>query len=141
MVGLLRVAFVNTSKNTSVTIQIETQDSVECCELLTTTPSTSPEQNPGTTHPPGVWGLDVAPGTMFGFVTEHPVNIINSNPAAVATIYADGKDPWPHPPPPTTLASVADFDTRYNSFLMTSALPNPKPKTIVMRLAPAHRTP
>lgn len=141
MVGLLRVAFVNTSKDISVTVHCETLDSVECCELLATTPAMSPEQNPGMTYKPGKWDLVVPPGRIFGFVTEHLVKITNPNSAVVTTIYADGKDPWPHPPPPSTFASVADFDTRYNNFLMASALPNSRPKAIVMTLAPAHATP
>ena len=140
MVGLLRVAFVNTSKDTPVTIQVETQDSVECCKLLTTTPATIAQQNPGTTHAPGWWELSVPPETIVGFVTEHPVNITNPNSAVIATVYADGKDPWPHPPP-LALAGVADFDIRYRNFLMASALPNPTPQPIVMTLSPAHTRP
>lgn len=137
MVGLLRVAFVNTSSQTPVTIRVRTQDAVECCELLTTTPATQPEQNPGTKHLPGEWDIVVPAGTMFGFVTEKAVDITNPNPAAVATIYADGKDPWPQPPPLLASAGLPDFDTRYKNFLMTAASPNPKPKPIVMTLAPA----
>jgi hypothetical protein len=124
-----------------VTIHVETQDSVECCELLTTTPATGPEQNPGTRHPPGPWKLVVPPGTIFGFVTEHLVRITNPNPAVVSTVYADSKDPWPLPPPPSPLASVHDFAIRYESFLMGGALPGPRPKPIVMTLAPSHATP
>jgi hypothetical protein len=141
MAGLLRVAFVNTSKETSVTIHVETQDSVECCELLTTTPATGPEQNPGTRHKPGRWNVVVGPGKMHGFVTEHPVKITNPNSAAVHMVYADSKDPWPQPPPVAALAGVHDVEVRYRSFLMGGALPDPSPKPIVMILAPAHMTP
>jgi hypothetical protein len=129
---------VNTSSDTSVTVHCETTDSVECCELLTTTPATAPQQNPGTTHSAGGWDLVVPPGKIFGFVTEHTVKITNPNSAAVSTIYADGKDPWPQPPPVTTLSSLPDFDSRYKNFLMTSALPNAKPRPIVMTLTPVH---
>jgi hypothetical protein len=138
MGGLLRVAFVNTSDNTPVTIHVETQDSVECCQLLTTTPATAPEANPGTTYPPGGWHLVVPAGTIFGFVTEKSVNITNPNPATITTIYANGKDPWPLPPPLSPLSSVPDFETRYKSFLMTGALPDPRQHPVVMTLAPAH---
>jgi hypothetical protein len=138
MVDLLRIAFVNTSGEISVTIHVETQDAVECCELLTTTPATGPEQNPGTTHPAGGWDLIVSPGHIVGFVTEKPVKIVNPNPAAVTTIYAHGKNPWPLPPPLTPLASVADFSTRYESFLMGGAVPDSSPRSIVMTLGPAH---
>jgi len=141
MVGLLRVAFVNTSNDTPVTIKIETQDSVECCQLLTTTIATEPEENPGTTHPPGQWALDVPVGAIFGFVTEKPVNIMNPNQAAVTTIFANGKDPWPLPPPLSPLATVPDFDTRYKSFLMTAGLPDHEQQPVVMTLAPTPLAP
>lgn len=139
MAGLLRVAFLNTSSDTPVTVRITTQDAVECCELLATTPATQPEQNPGTTYAPGEWDLEVPPGTMFGFVTEHPVAITNPNPAVVSPIYADGKDPWPQPPPEALVAfGLPDLDTRYKNFLMAGGLPDPAPKPIVMTLTPAH---
>jgi hypothetical protein len=141
MIGLLRVAFVNTSDNTPVTIHVETQDSVECCQLLTTTPAMAPEANPGKTYPPGGWDLVVPAGTIFGFVTEKSVKITNPNPATITTIYANGKDPWPLPPPLSPLSSVPDFATRYKSFLMTGALPDPRQHPVVMTLAPAHTTP
>jgi hypothetical protein len=141
MGGLLRVAFVNTSKDTSVTIAVETQDAVECCELLTTTPATGPEQNPGTRHEPGRWNVIVEPGKIHGFVTERPVNITNPNSAAVTTVYADSKNPWPQPPPVVALAGVHDLDVRYSNFLMGGALPDPSPAPIVMTLAPAPTNP
>jgi len=138
MEGLLRVAFVNCSKDTSVTVHVATQDTVELTQLLTTTPAKLPEQNPGTVHPPGEWDVVVPPGTIFGFNTKKVVKIINPNSAVVSTIYANGKDPWPQPPPPSTLAaSVADFSTRYQYFLMGGGLPNPKAKPVVMTLVPA----
>lgn len=137
MAGLLRVAFANTSSNISVTIHIKTQDAVECYELLTTTPATQPEQNPGTVHAPGAWDLVVPPGKIFGFVTEYPVDIANPNSAVVSTIHADGKDPWPQPPPALVYPGLSDFDTRYKNFLMAGSLPNPAPKLIVMTLIPA----
>lgn len=141
MVGLLRVAFVNTSTDTPVTIYIETLDTVECCELLATTVATEPEENPGTTHPPGGWTLVVPAGKIFGFVTENLVSISNPNSSAVITIYADGKNPWPLPPPLSPLASrVSDFPTRYQNFLMTGGLSGTT-QPIVMTLAPAHTTP
>ena len=137
MVGLLRVAFVNISSDTHVTIQVETQDTVECCEVLATTPVTQPQQNPGTLHAPGVWALAVPAGKMLGFVTEKPVNIINPNPAVVATIYADGKDPWPQPPPLLASSYLPEFSARYKNFLLTAGLPNSVPRPIVMTLTPA----
>jgi hypothetical protein len=138
MDGLLRVAFVNCSKDTSVTVHIVTQDTVEASELLTTTPATLPEQNPGIAHPPGGWDLVVPPGAIIGFITKKPVQITNPNSAVVSTVYANGKDPWPQPPPPSTLAAtVSDFDTRYRYFLMGGGLPDHKVKPIVMTLVPA----
>lgn len=139
MAELLRVAFVNTSSDTPVTIHCKTQDAVECCELLATTPATQPEQNPGTTFKPGDWDLAVPAGKMFGFVTEHPVSITNPNPSVVSILYADGKDPWPQPPPALASPTLPDFDTRYKNFLMTAGAPNPSPRPVVMTLAPAHR--
>ncbi|HET7500276.1 MAG TPA: hypothetical protein VFK02_04710 [Kofleriaceae bacterium] len=137
MVDLLRVAFVNTSEDTAFTLRIETIDTVECCELLTTTPATMPEQNPGVVHPPGVWDLVMLPGTIAGFVSEKPVTIDNPHSTAVTVIYADGKDPWPLPPPLSPLSSAPDFETRYKSFLLGGAPPNPRRRSIVMTLAPA----
>jgi hypothetical protein len=137
MSGLLRVAFVNTSEDTTVTLHLETEDAVECCELLTTTPPTAPEQNPGATHASGGWDLVIAPGTMVGFVTGSPVKISNPSSGAVTTVYANGKDPWPQPPPVSKLSQVPDFPTRYQSFLMVGALPEPRPTPVVMTLAPA----
>ena len=121
MDGLQRVAFVNTSSDTPVTIYIKTQDAVECCQLLGTTPMTQPQQNPGVVHPAGEWTLVVPPGAMFGFVTEHPVNVTNLTSSAVIAIYAGGKDPWPQPPPALAMPTVPDFATRYKNFLMTAA--------------------
>jgi hypothetical protein len=137
MAGLLRIAFVNTSSDTPVIVRVNTQDTVECCELLTTTPATQPEQNPGTMHAPGEWDIVIPAGKMFGFVTEHPVDITNPNPVVVSTIYADGKDPWPQPPPAVGALAAPDFGTRYKNFLMAGGLPNPSPEPIVMTLAPA----
>lgn len=137
MAGLLRVAFVNTSKNTPVTIHCKTEDAVECCELLGTTPATQPEQNPGTTFAAGDWDLVVPVGTMFGFVSEHPVSITNLNSSAVIVLYSDGKDPWPQPPPALVSTTIPDFDTRYKNFLMTAGSPNPSPRPVVMTLTPA----
>ena len=134
---LVRIAFVNTSKDTPVTICVETQDTIECCELLTTTPATEPEQNPGTRKTAGRWEVVVPAGKIIGFVTQDTVKIENPNSAAVTVVYANGKDPWPQPPPLLAAPSVPDFDTRYNSFLMTGALPDPRPKPILMLLAPA----
>jgi hypothetical protein len=140
MSGLLRVAFVNTSNDTHVTVDIETQDAVECCELLTSTSAVEPEA-PGPTYPPGRWNLLVPPGKIFGFVTERPVKIINQNPANLVVVYADGKDPWPQPPPKPPLAATPDFGIRYQHFLAASALPNSTPKPIVMTLTPAPASP
>jgi hypothetical protein len=137
MSELLRIAFVNTTTTTTVRIQVETQDAVECRELLTTTPATEPDQSPGVRWPAGPWAIDVPAGKIIGFVTQHPVQITNPNPAAVATIYTNGKDPWPQPPPILAFASVPDLEVRYNSFLMTGAPPAPAPTPIVMTLAPA----
>jgi hypothetical protein len=78
----------------------------------------------------------VPAGKIIGFVTQYPVKITNPNSAAVAVIYTNGKDPWPQPPPVQAFASVPDLDIRYNSFLMTGALPDPTPTPIVMTLAP-----
>lgn len=144
MAGLLRVAFVNTSETTSVTVHIEAQDAVEFCELLPTAPATAPGVSQGMKRAPqpGGWPLVVAPGTIVGFVTNHPVKITNPNSAAVTTIYADGKDPWPEPPPPSPLATkLGDFSTRYGNFLAAASVPNAKPKPIVMTLTPAHMNP
>lgn len=138
MAGLLRVAFVNTSSDTPVTIHVWTQDAVECCELLATTPVTQPEQNPGTRYAPGEWDLVIPAGKMFGFVTEQPVKFTNPNSASVVPIHADGKDPWPQPPPSMAGPAIPDFATRYKNFLMTAGLPNPRPEPIVVTLAPAH---
>lgn len=137
MTGLLRVAFVNVSSDISVTIHINTQDAVECCELLATTPATQPEQNPGRRYPPGTWELVVPAGKIFGFVTELPVSITNSNMSAVSTISVSGKDPWPQPPPALASPSMPDFATRYKNFLMTAGLPDSEPNPVVMTLTPA----
>jgi hypothetical protein len=138
MSELLRIAFVNMSKATTVTIQVETQDAVECRELLTTTPATEPDQHPGKGCPAGPWTVDVPPGKIIGFVTQYLVKITNPNSAAVTVIYTNGKDPWPQPPPVLPFESVPDLPIRYNSFLMTGARPEPTPTPIVMTLAPAH---
>ncbi len=133
--SLLRVAFINISNDVSVTLEIKTADSVECCELLTTTPATEAE-GAGVIHPAGVWSLVVPPGRMFGFISEHPVQIANPNSAAIIAISAGGKDPWPLPPPRPQLLNVPDFLTRYKGFLLTGAPPNAIPERIVMTLAP-----
>jgi len=132
--SLLRVAFINISTDVSVTLEVKTADSVECCELLATTPATEPE-GPGVIRRPGVWSLVVPPGRMFGFVTEHPVQIANPNPAAVIAISAGGKDPWPLPPPRSQLSNLPDFVTRYKGFLLTGAPPSATPEQVVMTLA------
>ena len=137
--SLLRVAFMNTSATTTVTVHVVTQDTIEVCELLTTTQATLPEQNPGTTHQAGGFDLVIAPGTIIGFVSKKAVTITNPSSAAVATFYADGKDPWPQPPPPPPpgFANVSDFDIRYNNFLMGGGVPSRKAKLVQMTLAPA----
>lgn len=135
---LLRVAFVNNSKDTSVTVHIVTQDTVETVELGTTTSATLPEKTPGVTHAAGAFDLVVPGGRIFGFTSANPVSITNPSPSIVQTIYADGKNPWPQPPPPAPaiFAGVTDFATRYDNFLMVGGIPNHKPKPVVMTLTP-----
>lgn len=137
--SLLRVAFVNQSNDTPVTLHIVTQDTIESCELLATTSAILPEQSPGSTHEPGGFDLEVPPGAILGFVTKNPVQITNPSSSIVTTVYANGKDPWPEPPPPPppSFASVSDFETRYKNFLMVGGLPEPEPRPVVMTLAPA----
>jgi len=137
--SLLRVAFVNHSKDTPVTLHIVTQDTIESCELLTTTSATIPEQSPGAVHEPGGFDLEVPPGCILGFVTKNTVQITNPSSSIVTAVYANGKDPWPEPPPPPPppFASVSDFETRYKNFLMVGGLPDPEPRPVVMTLVPA----
>lgn len=138
MSELLRIAFLNVSKATNVTVQVETLDTVECRELLTSTPATEPDQNPGKRWPAGTWAVEVPAGKIIGFVTQYPVKITNPNSAAVTIIYSIGKDPWPQPPPLLPFSSVPDLDVRYNSFLVTAGVPELTQTPIVMTLAPAH---
>jgi hypothetical protein len=135
MSGLMRVAFVNTSTKDAV-VQIKTQDAVECCQLLASTPVSQPEQNPGLPKSAGAWQLAMPPGSVFGFVTELPVEIHNPNSGSVIAIYANTKDPWPQPPP-LTAPDVPDFAIRYQNFLMVAGATDPQPTPIVMTLAPA----
>ena len=132
---------MNTSHDTAVTVQVETQDAIECCELRTTRLAAEREEPPGTTYAPGRWALVVPPGSVFGFVTEHPVKITNPSPGSLVTVYADGKDPWPQPPPAFEVRKAPGFDGLYKGFLMTSALPSADPRPIVMTLTPAHASP
>jgi hypothetical protein len=137
--SLLRVAFVNQSRDTSVTIRVVTQDTVESCELLATTPAALPEQASGTLRAPGGFDLEVPAGRILGFVTKSEVTITNPNSAIVTTVYANGKDPWPQPPPPPPppFAAVADFDTRYSNFLLGGGAPSNAPRPVIMVLSPA----
>jgi len=136
---LLRVAFVNQSRDTSVTVHVVTEDTVESCELLTTTPATLPEQASGIVQGPGGFDLEVPAGKILGFVTKHQVAITNPNSAIVATVYASGKDPWPQPPPPPPplLAGVSDYNTRYANFLLGGGAPSAAPTPVVMVICAA----
>jgi hypothetical protein len=133
----LRVAFVNHSTDTPVTVHIVTLDTVETCELGSTTPATLPD-GAGTKHAAGAFDLVVPAGKVYGFTTENPVNITNPSPSIVQTVYADGKNPWPQPPPPAPAAftGVTDFATRYGNFLMVGGIPSRKRRPIVMTLTP-----
>jgi len=137
--SLLRVAFVNQSKDTSVTIRVVTEDTVESCELLTTTPAALPEQASGVVQAPGGFDLEVPAGKILGFVSKQQVTITNPNSAIVTTVYANGKDPWPQPPPPPPppFAGVSDFDTRYSNFMLGGGAPSSAPRPVVMVLCPA----
>lgn len=141
--SLLRVAFVNNSKDTPVIVHVVTQDPVEACQLLTTTPASQPQQNPGATQTPGGFDLEVGPGGIIGFITNSQVEITNPNSATVTTIYANGKDPWPQPPPPPPpgFTNVTDFPTRYNNFLMGGAIADASVTPVVMTLAAAPASP
>src|SRR4051812_25712718 len=137
--SLLRVAFMNQSKDTSVTIRVVTEDTVESCELLATTPAALPEQASGIVQAPGGFDLVVPAGKILGFVTKRQVTITNPNSAIVATVYASGKDPWPQPPPPPPpqFAGVSDFGARYANFLLGGGAPSNAVKPVVMVLRPA----
>lgn len=137
--SILRVAFVNHSRDTPVTVHVVTQDTVESCELLASTPAELPEQSPGAKHEPGGFDLVVPPGGICGFVTKNLVTITNPSSSIVTAVYANGKDPWPDPPPPPPppFASVSDFETRYKNFLMGGGVPSRSPKPVVMTLVPA----
>jgi hypothetical protein len=130
----MRIAFVNTA-TTPATIQIKTQEAVECCQLLMTTPASQPAQNPGRTQPAGAWQLAMPPGTIFGFVAEHAVEVLNPNSGSVITVYADSKEPWPQPPP--LVSDVPDFATRYQNFLMVAGLPDSQHRPIALTIARA----
>jgi hypothetical protein len=137
--SILRVAFLNQSNDTSVTIRVVTQDTVESCELLASTPAALPEQSTGIVHDPGGFDLEVPAGRIFGFVTKCRVEITNPSSGIVATVYANGKDPWPEPPPPPPplFAGVSDFDTRYSNFLLGGGAPAGAAQPVVMILNPA----
>jgi hypothetical protein len=137
--SLLRVAFVNHSAETSVTIHVVTQDTVESCELLATTPASLPEQPSGTLWAPGGFDLVVPAGHIVGFVSKANVSISNPMPTVVTTLVANGKDPWPQPPPPPPppFAAVTDFSTRYSNFLMGGGVSSHAPQPVVMVFSPA----
>ena len=139
MAGLLRVDFVNYSKTESVTIDVVTEDVIAYRELLTTTAATTPDEVPGRNYGPGSFQLVVPAGRFFGFKTKHVVTIINPRPQLVSAIYANGKDPWPQPPPlaPPSLEQQGDFATRYTKFNTVSAEADPKPRPVAMTLTPA----
>jgi hypothetical protein len=136
MSDLLRVAFANTSKTLSVTLQITTQDDVESCELLTTTPATLPEQSPGIKHAAGQFDLEVPAGRIIGFTSAYPIGINNPNSSIVVTVFASGKNPWPNPPPPAALlVDVSDFATRFAHFLTVGGVSNEAASEVVMTLS------
>jgi hypothetical protein len=137
--SLLRVAFINNSATATVRLQVVTQDRVECCELLGSTPPATPEQDPGTTYGPGAFDLEVPAGRIFGFVTKAKVDITNPSSSILNVVYANDKDPWPQPPPvaPVGLSNVTDFTTRYDHFLLVAdGGPHRKHHPVVMTLVP-----
>jgi hypothetical protein len=137
--SLLRVAFINNSATDSVRLHVVTQDKVEYCELLGTTPASTPEQDPGTLCGPGAFDVEVPAGRIFGFVTKAKVDITNPSSSILNVVYANDKDPWPQPPPaaPVRLSDVSDFATRYDHFLLVAdGGPHRKHKPVVMTLVP-----
>ena len=137
--SLLRVAFINNSATDNVKLHVVTQDRVEYCELLGSTPSSTPEQDPGATYGPGAFELEVPAGRIFGFVTRAKVDITNPSSSILNVVYANDKDPWPQPPPvaPVGLSNVTDFTIRYDHFLLVAdGGPRRKHHPVVMTLAP-----
>jgi len=52
------------------------------------------------------------------------VTITNPSAVYVAVVTANGKDPWPKPPPaaPLEFASVADYKDRFANFLLADGV-------------------
>jgi hypothetical protein len=134
---LLRVAFLNRSEDTSVTVHVKTNDKkVITYQLLPKTPASEPERGSGKDQV-SEFDLEVPAGQIVGFNTNSKVEITNPNSALVTVYYANDKDPWPKPAPaaPSGL-DPSDFPLRYASFLMVGGEANPAPTLVVMTLVP-----
>jgi len=119
-----RVMLVNTSDTNSFDIGITTKESVSSCELLPTTLESEPE-GPTTDQPAStLWTLHFGPGEIHGFATSLAFDISHPYPTEIVvyTSTANGKDPWPQPPPPQTVKfsnlSPAAFHKRTTNFLL-----------------------
>jgi hypothetical protein len=112
-----RYQFIN-YLDTPVTVHVETQDRIELCQLVDSTPADAPEE-PQTQHGPGSFELTIPGGTIFGFFADQPAVVKDPKIANFVIRVANGKVPWPLPPPlqPSLLQHVADFNKRYACFL------------------------
>ena len=111
----VRFQFINYSQ-TDAKVTVATSDRIVYMELL---PDTSVEAPGGnlTLVEPGKHALRVPAGTLWGFASAGVAPTI-SIAGALTVVVAAGKDPWPQPPPkPQKLATVTDWDTRYENSL------------------------
>ena len=112
-----RYMFINATTS-DVKISVFTQDGVDVCELVGSTPVDRPEQF-RETHAAKEFDLSIPPGLIYGFSSAHSASFKDPRIAGLDIRTANGTVPWPEPPPsPSVLKPpVADFKARYRCFL------------------------
>lgn len=116
-----RYMFVNSS-DAPVAVQVYTPDRIRLCQLVDSTPVETPEGEQGV-FGPGPFDLEIPPGVIFGFLTEHTAAITAPKAEDFVMHVANGNVPWPEPPPQeqNVRKDIADFKARYRCFLDTAA--------------------
>ncbi|HEY6173698.1 MAG TPA: hypothetical protein VIX73_04605 [Kofleriaceae bacterium] len=122
MKPFVRVALVNYG-DVPVTLDVETDDQIQVRALRTDGLAAQPD-GPATSLDKGKNPITVPAGMIVGFSSRAVVKVTNPTMVNVSVVSANGKDPWPKPPPlaPSGFQAVVDYTDRFAKFLLTDGV-------------------